>query len=139
LQSLLADRYNLKAHMETKLGPAYDLVIAKSGLKIKEGLADEKPDGMISDGRVTAHAMLLDQLVSNLVGWSGRKVIDETGLAGKRFDFQLQWTLEEQASEGDAGPSIFTALEEQLGLKLVPSQAPVKTLVIDHIDRPSPN
>jgi uncharacterized protein (TIGR03435 family) len=139
LQSLLADRYRLKAHLETRLGPAYDLVVAKGGFKMKEEPEGEKATGMISDGKVTAHAMLLDPLVSNLVGWTGRKVIDKTGLAGRRFDFELKWSPDGQSDAANTGPSIFSALEEQLGLKLVPSQAPMKTLVIDHIDRPSPN
>jgi uncharacterized protein (TIGR03435 family) len=139
LQSLLADRCQLKAHLETKTGPAYDLVIAKGGLKMKEAPADEEPGGMISTGSMTVHGQSLDWLVGNLAGWTGRKVVDKTGLAGKKFDFVLQWSPDGQSDAANAGPSIFSALEEQLGLKLAPSQEPMKILVIDHMERPSPN
>ena len=139
MRSLLADRYQLKAHVETELGPAYDLVVAKGGLKMKEAPVDEKPYGMIAGGTMTVHAKSLDWLIGNLAGWSGRIVVDKTGLVGKKFDFELKWSPDWQSDAANAGPSIFTALEEQLGLKVVPSQEPVKTLVIDHIERPSPN
>ena len=66
------------------------------------------------------------------------------GLEGKKFDFELKWTSDNSraaaaAADAEAGPSIFTAMEEELGLKLVPSKEPLNVLVIDHIERPSPN
>jgi uncharacterized protein (TIGR03435 family) len=64
--------------------------------------------------------------------------VDKTGLGDKKFDFDLQWTPDYD-SEVDSGPSWFTALEEQLGLKLMSSKAPEKVLVIDHMEKPSPN
>ncbi len=141
LQSLLADRCQLKAHWETKELPVYDLVIAKGGLRMKEAPADEKHDGMFAEGHVKGRSTLLEAVSQNLSNWSGRVVVDKTGLGEKRFDFELTWTPEDQrdADPANAGPSIFTALEEQLGLKLVPSHAPFKTLVIDHMERPSDN
>jgi uncharacterized protein (TIGR03435 family) len=141
LQSLLADRCQLKVHWGTKELPVYELVIAKGGLKMKEAPGDEKHDGTLAEGQVKGRSTLLELLVENLSNWSDRRVIDKTGLAGKRFDFDLTWMSEEQrdADPANAGPSIFTALEEQLGLKLVPSQAPIKTLVVDRIERPSSN
>jgi uncharacterized protein (TIGR03435 family) len=141
LQSLLADRCQLKAHLEAKELPVYDLVIAKGGLKMKEAPADEKHDGMLAEGHVIGRSTLLELLAENLSNWSGRLVVDQTGLGQKRFDFDLKWTPEDRrdADPANAGPSIFTALEEQLGLKLVPAKAPVHVLVIDHMERPSPN
>ncbi len=82
----------------------------------------------------------------SLTGAVGRTVIDKTGLAGN-YDFELKWTPEhgDQPSadsgqtDAQSGPSIFTALEEQLGLKLQPSKGPVQTLVVDHVEMPTEN
>ncbi len=141
LRTLLADRCRLKAHLETRELPVYDLVIAKSGLKMKEAPPEEEHGGYISGNEMKGSSTAIDPLVLNLAAWSGRKVVDKTGLAGKRFDFDLTWMPEDRrdADPANAGLSIFTALEEQLGLKLVPSKAPVEVLVIDHIERPTPN
>lgn len=139
IQSLLADRCHLRVHLETRDFSVYDLVIAKGGLKIKEAPADKKTDASIQDDSLTGSAAPFEFLVTNLPSWSGRMVIDKTGLAGKRFAMQLRWTSDDRRTATDDGPSIFTALQEQLGLKLVPSQAPMKVAVIVHIERPSPN
>jgi uncharacterized protein (TIGR03435 family) len=141
LRSFFADRCKLKAHLETRELPVYDLVIVKSGLKMKEAPPEEEHGGHIAGSEMKGSSTAIEPLVSNLATWSGRKVIDKTGLTGKRFDFDLTWTPEElrEADPANAGPSIFTALEEQLGLKLLPSRAPVQVLVIDHIERPTPN
>ena len=63
-------------------------------------------------------------------------ILDKSELAGKKFDFELNWALDDPA---DAGPSLFTAFEEQLGLKLVPDKGPVDVLIIDHMEKPSPS
>ncbi len=141
LRTLLADRCQLKAHLETRELPVFDLVIAKSGLKMKEAPPEEEHGGYISGNEMKGSSTAIDWLVLNLAAWSDRKVVEKTGLAGKRFDFDLTWMPEDRrdADPANAGPSIFTALEEQLGLKLVPSKAPVQVLVIDHIERPTPN
>ena len=138
LQAMLADRCKLKVHIETKELPAYDLVIAKGGLKIKEAPSDEKGTERSSDGNLVARAMLIENLIYSIPA-DGRLIFDKTGLGEKKFDFDLKWTPENRLNNGDSGPSLFTALEEQLGLKLVPSKAPGKILVIDHIEKPSPN
>jgi uncharacterized protein (TIGR03435 family) len=91
-------------------------------------------------GHLIANGLTMQQLATTLSGL-GRPVIDETGLNTQRFDYELRWTpvtASSGASTSDAG-SIFTALEEQLGLKLVPKEAPLDVLVIDHIERPAPN
>jgi uncharacterized protein (TIGR03435 family) len=68
----------------------------------------------------------------------GRVVVDKTGLTG-HYDITLTWTPEERLGADDAGPSIFTALEQQLGLKLVPAEGPVDTIVVDYVEEPLPN
>jgi uncharacterized protein (TIGR03435 family) len=138
LQALLADRCKLKVHFETKEMQAYDLVIAKGGLKMKEATADEKSMGSMSDGDLTARAMPIENFVA-AIPKDGRVIVDKTGLGNKKFDFDLKWTPENRRTDTDSGPSLFTALEEQLGLKLVSSKALGKVLVIDHIERPTPN
>jgi uncharacterized protein (TIGR03435 family) len=141
LRSLFVERCQLKAHLETRELPVYDLVIAKNGLKMKEAPPEEEHGGYISGNEMKGSSTTIESLLTNLPGWSGRKVIDKTGLTGKRFDFDLTWTPDDQrdVAPANVGPSIFTALEEQLGLKLVPSKAPVQVLVIDHMERPTPN
>lgn len=137
LQSALSDRCKLKVHFETKELPVYDLVIAKGGLKMKEATPDEKLIERMSDGNLIGRAMPIEFLLLVLPS-DGRPILDKTGLRDKRFDFDLRWSLDNGIEE-DSGPSLFTALEEQLGLKLVSSKAPEKVLVVDHIERPSPN
>jgi uncharacterized protein (TIGR03435 family) len=81
----------------------------------------------------------MEMIMNNLTWAVGRMIVDKTGLGEKKFDFELQWTPDDQRTAADAGPSIFTALEEQLGLKLVPSKGPVGVIVIDHIEKSSAN
>src|SRR5579863_8966438 len=136
LQSLLADRCRMKVRRETRILPVYDLVIARGGLKMKEAPPDEEGSQMGSAGKSgskwTAHAQSTDNLALALSGEVGRIIVDKTGLAGKKFDFELTWTPDYQrsaAESADAGPSIFAALEEQLGLKLVSDKGPVDVVV----------
>jgi uncharacterized protein (TIGR03435 family) len=140
-QSILADRCQFKAHEETKELPVYELVIAKGGLKMKDAPPDEPGSETMRSGQVAVHAMSIDILVDGFSGTDGRLIVDKTGLETRKFDFELKWTPEEQraTASDDAAPSFFTALEEQLGLKLVPAKDPVKVVIVDHIERPSPN
>lgn len=139
VQTLLADRCHMKVHREARELPVYDLVIAKGGLKMKEAPAGEGDGETTRPGKIAAQANPMESLVNGLSGVVGRMIVDKTGLGDKKFDFNLQWTPDDQRGAADAGPSIFTALEEQLGLKLVPDKGLVDVLVIDHIERPSPN
>ncbi|MGD0480612.1 MAG: TIGR03435 family protein [Terracidiphilus sp.] len=143
MQSLLADRCQLKVHRETREMPVYDLVIAKGGLKMKEAPVDDHNGGeSMGPGKMTAQGLSTDSLVSAFSGMVGRMIVDKTGLGEKKFDFELRWTPDDRRAAdnaADAGPSIFTALEEQLGLKLVPAKGPVEVIVIDHIEKPSAN
>ncbi len=137
MQVVLADRFKLQAHYGTREQPVYNLVIAKGGCKLKSSSSGESPKMITSGGRIVMQAMPISALISNLPSSAGRIVVDKTGLGGS-YDFTLQWAPE-GADPADPRPSFFTALEEQLGLKLVPATAPVDILVIDHIERPSAN
>jgi bla regulator protein BlaR1 len=148
-QSLLADRFKLKVHFETRAMPVYALVIAKSGAKLTPAESGETSKLFTLDNdqgsEITATAVTLEEFVrSPLLRTGGRLVLDQTGLKGK-YDFTLKFGSEQFAATGigqESGadtPSIFTAIREQLGLRLVPSKGPVEVIVIDHIERPSAN
>jgi uncharacterized protein (TIGR03435 family) len=139
LQSLLADRFQLRTHHETAEHPIYELVIANSGLKFKESQSS-KSEGWVGGGQIHYLSSPISSLAFTLSNEAdvGRLVVDKTGLAG-HYDITLTWTPDEGLGADDAGPSIFTALEEQLGLKLVPAKGPVDTIVVDHAEQPSPN
>ncbi len=189
LRSLLAERFNLKIHRETKELPTYALVVAKNGPKLRasdvknDAQPDEPAPKAVGPGTPTgpAHAegqpapvgarrkgasirmgrgrldgqdISVSEIANLLAQQVGRPVEDQTGLRGK-YDFILEWTPDENmrgggpfgdgmAHEGapggdSSGPSIFTALQEQLGLKLESKKGPVEILVIDHVDRASEN
>ena len=140
MRSILASRCQFKAHQETKELPVYDLVITSGGLKMKEASANETPTETIRDGQMTVHAMAFDNTtLSAFAGMEGRMIVDKTGLGDKKFDFELRWTPDDHPSADESAPSLLTAFQEQLGLKLVPARGPVEVLVIDHMERPSPN
>jgi uncharacterized protein (TIGR03435 family) len=153
--ALLKDRFHLLAHIEIKTLPVYDLVIAKGGSKLKEDavpLSNSTDPGktpfnlkpgsfMISDSQMTGVAIPVSMLASNLTFQVERNVIDKTGLTG-RYDINLKWTPAEQEGKTENSadaPDLFTALQEQLGLKLEPSKGPVDTLVVDHVEMPTAN
>lgn len=138
LQTLLADRFKLRVHHETREGPIYELVIAKSGLRLKNTPESEHPGGfVISFDHIkgTGNSKFLAFGLANLLS---RTVVDQTGLSGN-YEIDLKWTPDDQQGTPDAGPTLFTALEEQLGLKLVPAKGPVDTFVVDHVERPTEN
>ena len=150
-QSLLADRFKLVLHHDTKELPVYALVIGKNGIKFKESTGDAQQRRiMMGRGRINGEAMSMDMLVNQLGNQLGRTVIDKTGLKGP-YQINLEWTPEQAQSIGgpdgggegrassDTGPTIFTALQEQLGLKLESQKGPVDILVIDKIEKPSEN
>ena len=141
---LLADRFHLKAHLQTKTLPVYDLVVAHGGCRLKLDPAPKTAAGWNLNGQNTEVILsgkndTLADLASAISDAVGRKVIDKTGLTGAA-DITLKWTDDVDAQQG--GPnviSIFTALEEQLGVRLQPSKGPVDTLVIDHVEMPTEN
>jgi uncharacterized protein (TIGR03435 family) len=152
LQSLLADRFQLKFHREPKDFQVYVLTLAKNGPKLKQAAAEENVQGGVrlrGVGSLTGiHASTL-QLAEALSGivLNGRHildrpVLDQTALSGS-YDFSLQWTPDPTPSEDappiPTSPSIFTAVQEQLGLKLETRKAPVDLFIIDHVERASEN
>lgn len=135
LQTLLADRFRLVLHRETKQLPVYELIVAKGGPKLKESAEDASTFLHTDAKSITAAKVAMPMFVKLLSQQMGRSVLDKTGLS-ENYDFKLEWTPDE--ANGD-GPSIFTAIQEQLGLKLEPSKGPVEVLVIDHAEKPSEN
>jgi uncharacterized protein (TIGR03435 family) len=139
LRSLLADRFQLTLHRETKEQPVYALVAAKGGPKLRESTDDRSQIRRSGPGMITGQAVALGMLALNLSNELGRSVIDKTGLTG-RYSFELKWTPDRVSPPSDTGgPSIFTALSEQLGLRLESERGPVEVLVIDRVERPSKN
>ncbi len=142
LQSLLADRFKLVTHLETRDLPIYALVVAKNGPLIHPsqagGTTINRGNNRIAvQGSDNTVALLAEQLSLTL----GRVVIDKTGLEG-RYDITLKWTPDDasaSASNASDGPSIFTAIQEQLGLKLESTKGPVQVLIVDHVEMPSEN
>ena len=135
LQSLLAERFKVAQHHETKELTAYSLVVGKKGAQLKEVASEGLGIGLRKsqlNGRGATIATLARVLSDRL----GRPVSDQTGLKGF-YDFTLTWAAED--SPDASGPSIFTAMQEQLGLKLDLSKAPVDLLVIDRAEKPSEN
>ncbi len=119
----------------------YELVLAKGGPKIKPLPADQKPGwGRSMRGELEIHGRSIADFAQFLSFSSvaDRTVVDKTGLAGD-YNFDLKWTPDDQQDAPDAGPTFFTALQEQLGLKLVSAKGLVDALVIDHVERPSKN
>ena len=146
LQPLLADRFELKFHYETRELPIYTLVVMKTGSKMKEIQPTISPEGVKNPGganwgndQIKSSGIAIDQLSHILTEQLERTVVNKTGLTGN-YDFTLKWTPDDGQSQTDtSGPSIFTAVQEQLGLKLEAGKGPVQVLVIDHIERPSEN
>lgn len=137
LRQLLADRFGLIFHRETKALVVYSLVVGKTGPKLKEGGTKGPYLSRPAPGKLVGTRASMAALTRALSGSLGRPINDETGLKGQ-YDFTLTWTPDEIVGDV-SGPSLFTALQDQLGLKLESKKAPVETIVIDHIGTPSPN
>jgi uncharacterized protein (TIGR03435 family) len=147
LQSLLADRFQLKCHMTTKELPVYELVQARTGSKLTHTTApDDKTHFIHSNGNArkvefNATGISMTEAATSFSDAVGRTVIEKTGLTGS-YDLQLTYApamSTGQDADAATGPTIFTALEEQAGLKLVSAKGPVQVLVIDSIEKPSEN
>ena len=167
MQALLEDRFKLQMHRETRQNPVYALTVAKGGLKLKpfqEGSCTPSSDTPRVPGQpplckarasskganvvaIDGQGMTLDEfsglvLTASAFGFKfDRPIINKTGIAG-RFDLHLEFAIDDvraAASLDPAYPSIFTAVQQQLGLKLEPTRGPAEFLVIDHIERPSEN
>jgi uncharacterized protein (TIGR03435 family) len=177
IQALLAERFKMKFHRETKEQPIYALVLDKGGPKFKESKGDDddflgerpagpKPEGgrgpgmggmrqgvRLGRGNLAAQGVTLSAFAGQLANVVGRQVIDKTGLTAT-YDLKLTWTPDEgqgmmripgdtrdapPPAPADSGPSIFTALQEQLGLKLEAQKGPVEMYMIDHVEKVTEN
>ena len=147
VKALLGDRFKVTAHQETRELPVYALVIAKGGPKFEKTEAGGTDIGT-GNSHIKIHGgdsveILAEQLAKVL----GRVVLDKTGIQG-RYDITLRWTPENgqpdkvngaSTPEETNGPSIFTAIQEQLGLKLESEKGPVGVVVVDRAEMPSEN
>lgn len=162
LQPLLAERFNLRFHHETRELSIYALVVAKGGSRLKETKPENPSEGgpqarhttfITGPGDIEGNGSSMDNLAHSLSPMLSRTVLNKTGLTGL-FDYTLHWTpddapLPSAGPDGgpgagnpppDAGgPSLFTAIQEQLGLKLESEKGPVDVIVIDHIEKPTAN
>ena len=158
LQSLLAERFHLTLHRGTKQIPVYELVVAKGGIKMKDAATDPAPPQLGKDDAGKPRSTLrwqkdttimqaypmssLANLLSIPAAFVGRPVLDKTGLTGT-YNFTLDWSIYSAAAAASTAPennatSIFTALGE-LGLKLQPATSTVETIVVDHVEQPTPD
>lgn len=173
LQGLLADRFGLKFHTQTRELPVFDLVLDKGGAKL-HAIPDLRPASAAAAGKVSglgvgspaapasapsgsttlrmspnrASMTTTDGSIVALVATlerqselDGRTVVDKTGLSG-RYSYSLQWSPQRLNASPDPdadGPSLFTALKEQLGLRLEPSKGPVQIVIVDAVSNPTPN
>jgi len=157
-KQVLTERFKLTMHHETRSLPVYALTVAKGGTKLKPAV--EKPDTpaiakhgpgaiKVGSGLVTAEGTTIPYFVGVLSGELGRTVVDKTGLTGV-YDISLTWSGDEGQGGGlgtsgsargneASGPSLFTAVREQLGLKLESVKSPVDVIVIDHVEKPTEN
>jgi uncharacterized protein (TIGR03435 family) len=147
VRKLLADRFLLTFHREQKELSVYAITLGKGGPKLTKTLGDPNAfPGESGNGsstgltqRYTNYSMA--DLAENLqtMQRNGKPMVDQTGLTG-RYDFILKWwPYETPSTNPDAAPELFTAIQEQLGLKLEAVKAPMEVLVIDHVEQPSAN
>jgi uncharacterized protein (TIGR03435 family) len=136
LQSLLSERFKLVLHHEERQLPVLELRVARNGPKLQATKfpGDHSSTSSHQIGHVSAQNLNAEQIAGMLSTAAGRPVLDKTGLSG-RFDFELQFTPNDAPESDASGPSIFTAVQEQLGLKLVPAKGPVDILVVDHLEK----
>jgi len=140
LQALLADRFGFRYHRETKELPVYSLVVLRSGTKLTAHTGGGDNSTNISNNAGRSSIRSVNASMANLANLLGgrldRLVIDNTRLTGD-YDLELEWAPNPTAESTE--PSLFTALQEQLGLKLESTKGPVEIIVIDNLDKPTEN
>jgi uncharacterized protein (TIGR03435 family) len=137
LRTLLADRFKLSVHTETRRLPVYSLVIAKGGPKMDKATDLSRASSAAGPAMIRG-TMDMKNLVSYLSSVLGRKVADATGLDGS-YVLSLKWTPDDQPITDKSPPSLPTAIQEQLGLRLEAAKGPVEILVVDHAEKPAEN
>jgi len=155
MRDLLADRFQLKLHREMREMPALLLTVGKDGSKLQTPVAEKSLQTGVPQSRINfpgrghwdGHYALMSNLCRSLAGrpeMDGRPIVDKTGLTGQ-YDFTLRWAPFDPApgsasmDSSEQQPSLFTALQEQLGLRLIPGKEPMEVLVVDSADKPSEN
>jgi uncharacterized protein (TIGR03435 family) len=140
LQALIEERFHLAHHVETRQLPVYNLVVDKNGPKLQPAAADALSAESLKRGDLVTKKMSMGSLTQILAFDLKRPVMDQTGLNGE-FAFRLEWARD--LGEGDAGaspkPSLLTAVQEQLGLRLESAKGPVEVFVIDQVEKPTEN
>ena len=146
LQSLLAERFRLRLHRELREADVYGLIVVKDRFTLTpvDPSRCTPPNGSCgfsaTPTEIVARGQSMEQLATRLSRSIGQTVVDRTGLSGI-FDFRLEWAQDDQFREpgATASPAIFTALSEQLGLRLQSLRAPVELLVVDGVEQPTPD
>jgi uncharacterized protein (TIGR03435 family) len=137
--AFLVERFHLKAHTEIRTLPVYELIVLKDGPKFKQSVAGKEGSGSHrTSGELTVDNTSMKLFTSSLASLVHRTVIDKTGLEGN-YDFSLKYSPDDISTPQADSPSLFTALQEQLGLKLQSAKGPVETLVVDSVEMPSEN
>jgi len=137
MQALLADRFQLKVHISTKEMPVYGLVVAKGGPKLQKAKVGTG-GWSTGPGLIKGDYISMASLASMLSSMLDRIVLDQTALPDN-YDFALYWTPDDKPNPDSTLPGLFTAIQEQLGLKLEGQKGPVEVTVIDHVEKPSAN
>jgi uncharacterized protein (TIGR03435 family) len=137
VQALLADRFQLKLHRETRTLPAYDLILAKGGSKLQLTKSNGRNFG-VGRTHFNGEGLTMTLIAEELSLITGRVVVDKTNLAD-RYDLKLEWAADDAPATDNSGPSLFTAIQEQLGLKLESAKEAAPVLIIDHVELPTPN
>jgi uncharacterized protein (TIGR03435 family) len=137
VQALLADRFHLKLHRETRAMPAYDLILVKGGAKLQPSKSKGNSYG-IGRNYFNGQGLTIAMIAEDLSLITGRVVVDKTNLAD-HYDLKLEWAADDAPATDNSAPSLVTAIQEQLGLKLEPAKEPVAVLVIDHVEPPGAN
>ena len=143
VQRLLRDRFGLKAHRETQTLPVFRLVVAEGGPRLRQAPDRSTSEIGAGGGKLTGQGVTMLALADQLSNMLDRHVIDSTSLNGV-FDIEMEYAeftavSNRGGADNSQGPDIFTALREQLGLRLEASSAPVEVLVVDHVERPADN
>lgn len=142
LQPLLADRFRLQLHRETRTVPGYTLTVAKGGIKAPPSEPSRHSGGNGGRGFIDSTGSELTALTIRLSALLGRPVVDMTG-DSRKFDIHLRWTPDDAQTGADSigpdRPSLFTALQEQVGLKIESGRVSADVLVVDHAELPTAN
>jgi uncharacterized protein (TIGR03435 family) len=153
VEKLLAQRFKLAFHYNKKELSVYAITVGKTGPKLTKSTGD--PNGLYGAffrgrGNMVCSNANMGDFAANLQSRLDRPVLDQTGISG-RYDFTLKWTPDDSqfvgqslpspqpTDDGTTPPNLFTAIQQQLGLKIEAKKAPADVLVIDHVERPSPN